>query len=158
MYKTIPLLQIPQKEVIRASLVIPSLKPAVSSFPMNSSLLCSSISTSICTLYAFLGQKENVVAKLTQSEWTGQIFKHKCQICCFKTDADNFRIFLNWISDDEELLLEENAKCNQSASALTFLLVTSFRMIDNLSREYSGKLIKRLGASEWPPRSQDIAI
>ena len=42
MYKTVPLLQIPEGEVMCACLVITSSKPAVSTFPMNSYLLCSS--------------------------------------------------------------------------------------------------------------------
>ena len=106
MYKTIPLLQISQGEVMHASLVRPSSKPAVSFFHEHFLVVFFKIQFEHCML--FLVRKENVVAKLTQSEWTDQIFKHKCQIFCFITDADNFRIFLNWISDDEELLLEED--------------------------------------------------
>ena len=39
-----------------------------------------------------------------------------------------------------------------------FRLVASFRLINFLSGESLGKLIKCLSALEWPPRSPDIAV
>ena len=45
------------------------------------------------------------------------------------------------------------------ADDLNFLIsLPAFRMIDYRSGKCLGRLIKRVGALEWPPRSPDLAV